>query len=55
MSSSKTLIGNLKARLRTDGITYGTLAQRLEVSEPTVKRDLSRRNFLLRRVDGAVS
>jgi len=51
MSNSKTLIGNLKARLRADRITYRMLAQRLEVSEPTVKRDLSRGSFSLKRLD----
>jgi DNA-binding Xre family transcriptional regulator len=51
MSNSKTLVRNLKARLRAEGITYRMLAQRLAVSEPTVKRDLSRGHFSLRRLD----
>lgn len=37
--------------LRARGITYRELAQRLGVSEPTVKRDLSRGDFSLSRLD----
>ena len=51
MSNSKTLVRNLKTRLRVEGITYRELARRLGVSEPTVKRDLSRGSFSLRRLD----
>lgn len=51
MSDSNTLIRNLKSRLRADGMTYRQLAERLKVSEPTIKRDLSRGNFSLRRLD----
>ena len=51
MANSKTLIKNLKARLRADGLTYRELARRLKVSEPTVKRDLSRGMFSLDRLD----
>lgn len=51
MSNSKTLIRNLKARLRAEGITYRQLAIRLRLSEPTVKRDLSRGAFSLQRLD----
>ena len=42
MADSRTLLKHLKARLREQGITYRELAQRLRLSEPTVKRDLSR-------------
>jgi transcriptional regulator with XRE-family HTH domain len=51
VSDSKTLIRNLKSRLRADGVTYKTLAKRLGLSEPTVKRDLSRGGFSLERLD----
>ena len=47
VADSKTLIRNLKSRLRADGITYKALAKRLGLSEPTVKRDLSRGGFSL--------
>jgi transcriptional regulator with XRE-family HTH domain len=51
MANTKTLLKNLKSRLRADGITYRELAKRLRVSEPTVKRDLSRGAFTLVRLD----
>jgi DNA-binding Xre family transcriptional regulator len=51
MADSKTLVRNLKARLRADDVTYRELAQRLGVSEPTIKRDLSRGAFTLQRLD----
>jgi transcriptional regulator with XRE-family HTH domain len=51
MANSKTLIKNLKQRLREDGMTYRELAKKLNLSEPTVKRDLSRGGFSLERLD----
>ncbi len=51
MADSRTLLKHLKARLREQGITYRELAQRLRLSEPTVKRDLSRGRFSLQRLD----
>jgi transcriptional regulator with XRE-family HTH domain len=51
MSDTKTLVSNLKARMRADGITYKQLAARIGLSEPTIKRDLSRGNFSLPRLD----
>ena len=51
MSNSKTLLKNLKSRLRADGISYRVLAERLDLSEPTIKRDLSRGEFSLARLD----
>ncbi len=51
MADSRTLLRNLKARLRTDGVTYRELARRLGLSEPTIKRDLSRGGFSLQRLD----
>lgn len=51
MANSKTLISNLKAALKSRGVTYRELAERLKLSEPTVKRDLSRGVFTLQRLD----
>jgi transcriptional regulator with XRE-family HTH domain len=51
MSDSRSLLRNLKARLKADGMTYRELARRLGLSEPTVKRDLSRGGFSLIRLD----
>jgi transcriptional regulator with XRE-family HTH domain len=45
------LVQGLKTRLRAQGITYRELAQRMGLSEPTIKRDLSRGNFSLTRLD----
>lgn len=51
MSNSSTLVAGIKLRLRAQGISYRQLAQRLGLSEPTVKRDLSRGKFTLSRLD----
>jgi transcriptional regulator with XRE-family HTH domain len=51
MSDSKTLVSNLKARLRSERISYRQLASKLGLSEPTIKRDLSRGSFSLTRLD----
>lgn len=51
MANSKTLVKNLKAALKLRGVTYRDLAGRLKVSEPTIKRDLSRGAFSLERLD----
>ena len=51
MPASDQLLQGIKATLRSRGITYRALAQKLEVSEATVKRDLSRGGFSLRRLD----
>jgi transcriptional regulator with XRE-family HTH domain len=51
MANTRTLLRNLKSRLRADGITYRELARRLRLSEPTIKRDLSRGAFSLARLD----
>jgi transcriptional regulator with XRE-family HTH domain len=51
VSDSKTLVTNLKARLRADGMSYRQLAAKLGLSEPTIKRDLSRGTFSLDRLD----
>jgi transcriptional regulator with XRE-family HTH domain len=49
--STMIIVEAIKRRLRTQGITYQALARRLGVSEPTVKRDLARGNFTLKRLD----
>lgn len=51
MSAGQTLVNNIRAVLRQRGITYRQLAQMLELSEPTIKRDLSRGDFSLSRLD----
>lgn len=51
MSDIKTVIRNLKSRMRSEHITYRDMARKLGVSEPTVKRDLSRGAFTLQRLE----
>ncbi len=51
MSAASTLLQGLKAALRTRKLTYRELARRIGISEATVKRDMSRGNFSLRRLD----
>lgn len=51
MANSAVLVAGIKSRLRAQGLTYKDLAQRLHISEPTVKRDLSRGQFTLQRLD----
>ena len=51
MMGTAALVQGVKARLRAQGLTYRALAQRLGLSEPTIKRDLARGNFSLRRLD----
>lgn len=51
MAQSQLLLQAIRAQLRTRGITYRELAGMLGVSEPTVKRDLSRGDFALSRLD----
>lgn len=51
MTNSTTLVAGIKLRLRAQGLSYRQLAQRLGLSEPTVKRDLSRGKFSLSRLD----
>jgi len=45
------VVDAMKACLRARGLTYGTLARRLGVSEPTVKRMFSRGTFTLARIE----
>lgn len=51
MSGSRRILRGIRERLRARGMTYRELAALLGVSEPTVKRDLSRGNFSLSRLD----
>ncbi len=51
MSATATLLIGIKAALRTRKLTYKELSRVIGVSEATVKRDLSRGNFSLKRLD----
>ena len=51
MSGAAVLVKGIKIRLKTQGISYRRLAELIGISEPTVKRDLSRGNFSLQRLD----
>ena len=51
MSTSAALLQSIRAILRARNMTYRQLAAALGVSEPTVKRDLSRGDFSLSRLD----
>jgi DNA-binding Xre family transcriptional regulator len=51
MAASNQLLQGIKSILRSRNITYKALSKKLGVSEATVKRDLSRGGFSLRRLD----
>ena len=51
MSHSSTLVEVLKRELRARGITYAEVAQRLELSQGTVKRMFSQHDLSLKRID----
>jgi transcriptional regulator with XRE-family HTH domain len=51
MSATSIIVRGIKARLRSQGISYRQLAELVGVSEPTIKRDLSRGKFSLDRLD----
>jgi len=51
VTASGALLRAIKSALRLRSLTYRDLARLLEVSEPTVKRDLSKGRFSLRRLD----
>ncbi|MDR2871637.1 MAG: helix-turn-helix transcriptional regulator [Xanthomonadaceae bacterium] len=51
MSGSQLVVQAIRDLLRARGMTYRELAERLGVSVPTVKRDLSRGDFSLSRLD----
>ena len=51
MTHTAALVEALKRELKARGITYASLAPRLQLSEASVKRMFSRRDFTLRRLD----
>ena len=51
MTTSSRIIDTLKRQLKVRGITYRTLAERLNLSESAVKHMFSTGNFSLRRLD----
>lgn len=51
MARTAALVDNLKRELRARNITYAAVAKRLEMSEASVKRMLSRKEFSLSRLD----
>ena len=51
MSATSTLLLGIKSALRAHKLTYRELAKRVGISEATIKRDMSRGNFSLRRLD----
>jgi transcriptional regulator with XRE-family HTH domain len=51
MLQATTLVDSLKRELKMRGITYADLASRIDMSEASVKRMFSQRNFTLQRLD----
>jgi len=51
MPHAITLVDTLKRLLKARGITYGELAVRIDMSEASVKRMFSQKNFTLQRLD----
>lgn len=51
MARSHHIIDTLKKELRAQGINYKTLAEKLELSESTIKHMFSTKNFSLKRLD----
>ena len=51
MPASTSIVQAIRAVLKQRGMTYRDLATALGISEPTVKRDFSRRDFALGRLD----
>jgi AcrR family transcriptional regulator len=51
MATSAGLVDVLKRELRTRGITYAQVARKLDLSEASVKRMFSRKDFSLKRLD----
>src|SRR5258706_2297311 len=51
MSASAALIDTVKHELRAQGVTYAAVARALTMSEASVKRMFSRKDFTLRRLD----
>jgi transcriptional regulator with XRE-family HTH domain len=55
MSHAVTLVDTLKRLLKARGITYSDLAGRIDMSEASVKRMFSQKNFTLERLDEILS
>jgi DNA-binding Xre family transcriptional regulator len=51
MTASTSIVQAVRGLLKQRGMTYRDLAHAIGVSEPTVKRDFSRRDFALARLD----
>ena len=51
MAQSGALVDVLKRQLRARGVTYAQVARKLKLSEASVKRMFSKRDFTLRRLD----
>lgn len=51
MLHATTLVDSLKRELKARGITYAELAERIQMSEASVKRMFSQKNFTLQRLD----
>jgi transcriptional regulator with XRE-family HTH domain len=51
MLHATTLVDSLKRELKARGITYADLASRIKMSEASVKRMFSQKNFTLQRLD----
>ena len=51
MPQAITLVDNLKRLLKSRGVTYSALATRIDMSEASVKRMFSQKNFTLQRLD----
>lgn len=51
MAHSGALVDVLKRELKSRGVTYAQVARKLNLSEASVKRMFSRRNFTLKRLD----
>lgn len=51
MSQATSLVESLKRELKARGITYAELAARINMSEASVKRMFSQKNFTLQRLD----
>ena len=55
MPHAITLVDTLKRLLKARGMTYGELAARIDMSEASVKRMFSQKNFTLQRLDDILS
>ncbi len=51
MAQASAVIDVLKRELKARGLTYAVIAERIGMSEPSIKRMFSQRNFTLERLD----